>query len=73
MPRNLDRRVESTFPIQAIKLKNIVIENILKSYLKDNVKARVLNNEGEYQKKKSGKGDEEFCVHEYFMQSVFDI
>lgn len=49
MPRNLDRRVEVIVPITNPKLKNKV-KSILTTYLKDNLKARVLNPDGSYQK-----------------------
>lgn len=71
MPRNLDRRVESTFPVNDVKLKNILIENILKPYLKDNVKARILNNEGNYVRQVPGNNIEPFSIQEYFMMNSF--
>jgi polyphosphate kinase len=48
MQRNLDRRVEVTFPIEDKKIKDYVINTILKVYLKDNSKARVLSSGMEY-------------------------
>jgi polyphosphate kinase len=47
MGRNLDRRVELLFPIEDIKLKNKV-KGILEVYIKDTVKARLLNSDGSY-------------------------
>ncbi|MEW9123880.1 MAG: RNA degradosome polyphosphate kinase [Thermotaleaceae bacterium] len=64
MPRNLDRRVEILFPVEAKELKEKIIE-ILKITLEDNVKARIVNHEGKYKKidrrgKKHRHSQEEF-------------
>lgn len=50
MERNFDRRVEILFPIEDKRLKEDCIE-ILNLYLTDNVKCRVLNNNGSYTRK----------------------
>ncbi len=47
MPRNLDRRVEIIFPVLEDSLKEKAI-HILDVELKDNVKARVLESDGNY-------------------------
>lgn len=49
MQRNLDRRVEISFPIEDVKLKDYLLNTILKVYLKDNVKARILSPDMNYQ------------------------
>ena len=48
MPRNLDRRVEVITPIQVPEIKEFLIEDYLKAYLRDNVKAHELGPEGCY-------------------------
>ena len=48
MQRNLDRRVELLFPIEDASIKDHIIHNILELYLKDNVKARIMNKDGKY-------------------------
>lgn len=48
MQRNLDRRVEVTFPIEDPALKQELIKTVIKYSLKDNVKTRVLNSDGTY-------------------------
>lgn len=48
MQRNLDRRVEITFPIQDPEIKSFIKDSILKTLLEDNVKARVLLPTGKY-------------------------
>lgn len=47
MPRNLDRRVEITFPVEQEDLKKRIIE-ILSITLSDTVKARLQRKEGKY-------------------------
>jgi polyphosphate kinase len=48
MPRNLDRRVETVFPILDPDLRNRVRDEVLLLELRDNVKARELDAEGVY-------------------------
>ncbi len=52
MPRNLDRRVEAMFPIEAPALKRRVVEEIFETALRDNVKRRVLKVDGNYERVK---------------------
>lgn len=48
MPRNLNGRVETMFPVSDPRLVNVLREEILAAYLADNVKARVMNADGTY-------------------------
>jgi polyphosphate kinase len=48
MPRNLDRRVEILFPVQAPALVRYLRDEVLGVYLADNVKARQLLPDGTY-------------------------
>ncbi len=48
MQRNLDRRVETTFPVLNNELKKYIKEEILFSCLLDNIKSRVLLPTGKY-------------------------
>ncbi|MDH7603883.1 MAG: polyphosphate kinase 1 [Melioribacter sp.] len=48
MQRNLDRRVEITFPVKDLEHKEFLKKHILDTCLKDNVKARVLLPTGKY-------------------------
>jgi polyphosphate kinase len=48
MQRNLDRRVETSFPIESPKLRNEIQKTILRFCLKDNVKARELHSDMSY-------------------------
>jgi polyphosphate kinase len=57
MPRNLDRRVEALCPIRNDLLKLRLRDEILGSYLADNVKARQLMSDGRYVRKSRGPGE----------------
>jgi polyphosphate kinase len=48
MPRNLSRRVEVVFPVENPKLIRRLRDEILKTYMADNVKARRLDSDGKY-------------------------
>jgi polyphosphate kinase len=48
MQRNLDRRVEILFPVKDEKLKSTIMKTIIKAYLRDNIKARMLLSDGTY-------------------------
>jgi polyphosphate kinase len=48
MNRNLDRRVEVVIPVKDQRLRRYLREVLLDAYLRDNVKARLLDAEGIY-------------------------
>lgn len=52
MPRNLDRRVEILFPVENPRLIRFLREEVLATYLADNVKARKLCADGTYERLK---------------------
>ncbi len=65
MPRNLDKRVEITFPVEDEELKERICD-VLKVQLEDNVKAHILLPDGTYEKPdRRGRiqrnSQEEFC------------
>ncbi len=72
MPRNLDRRIETVFPIERPQLQDEVRE-IIRLMLTDNVKARVLQPDGTWQKvstaarEGTGKREPSVSVQEYFL------
>lgn len=57
MPRNLDRRIETLFPIEDPSLKQDLID-LLNIYLMDNVKARLLRADGSYVSLSPGPKDQ---------------
>jgi polyphosphate kinase len=48
MPRNLDRRVEILFPIEAPELRREIVENVVAVYLRDTAKGHILQPDGTY-------------------------
>ncbi|HMA35149.1 MAG TPA: polyphosphate kinase 1 [Chloroflexia bacterium] len=48
MPRNLDHRVETLFPVEDENLRNFIVNDVLELYLRDTVKARILQPDGMY-------------------------
>ena len=66
MTRNLYERCEVVFPIEDAKLAQRVSEEILGSYLRDNVKARLLQPNGDYVRVVPDGAP--FSAQEYFMQ-----
>ena len=66
MTRNLDRRVEVVAPVLDPQLRKYLKDTVLAAYLRDNVKARVLNAEGIYEPPELGAGEEPFNSQTYF-------
>ncbi len=56
MPRNMDRRIEIAFPIENKEVKARLLSEILQITWSDNVKARVLQADGKYIKRKAAPG-----------------
>jgi len=69
MPRNLDRRVEVVFPIEDKKMVQHIRDKILMIYLKDNVKARIMNSDGSYHRVKRDRGQRIIDSQEWFIKA----
>ena len=67
MPRNLDRRVEVLFPIEDPALIDRLRCEILDTYLRDNVKARVMQPDGTYERVRPAPGAEPINSQEWFI------
>lgn len=65
--RNLDRRVEILFPIQDMRLVEHIRDDILRIYLADNVKARILLPDGTYKRIQPEPGAEHINAQEWFI------
>jgi polyphosphate kinase len=59
MPRNLDRRVETLFPVEDPQIRAALRDQILQVHLRDNMQARVLMPEGDYKRIVPKNGEEE--------------
>lgn len=68
MSRNLDRRVEILFPVEEERLMEEV-KHILEIQLADTLKARILTNDGSYQRV-DRRGKPGLCAQEYFCQEA---
>jgi polyphosphate kinase len=67
MPRNLYDRVEVLFPLKDEVLRQRIIDEVLPTYLADNLKARVLGSDGTYSYIRRGRSAKAFSVQEHFM------
>lgn len=72
MPRNLDRRVETWFPIQAPDLKQRLLDEILAIELADTAKARYLLPDGSYERLLPAEGDPPLDAQRWFMEHARD-
>jgi polyphosphate kinase len=66
MSRNLDRRVEVVMPVLDPQLKSYLKDTVLAAYLRDNVKARVMNPDGSYTRPHVEPGEESFNAQLFF-------
>ncbi len=58
MPRNLDRRVETIFPVDSAEMKARIVEEILSIQMSDNLKTRELQPDGSYKRLRPKDGAE---------------
>jgi polyphosphate kinase len=72
MPRNLDRRVETWFPIQAPELKRRLLDEILAIEMADTVKARILRSDGTYERVLPAEGEQPLEAQRWFMDHARD-
>ncbi|HEV7474790.1 MAG TPA: polyphosphate kinase 1 [Pyrinomonadaceae bacterium] len=70
MTRNLDRRVEVVTPILDATLKRHLKDVVLGTYLRDNLKARVLNSDGLYERVPMAEGEAPFNCQLHFEGSI---
>jgi polyphosphate kinase len=50
MPRNLDHRVEVVFPVEREEHLRYLRDNVLETYLEDNMSARIMQSDGTYKR-----------------------
>ncbi len=70
MPRNLDRRVETVFPIESNALKIEVRDVLLQKQLEDTVKARILQPDGQYIRRQPAPGAQPFDSQNWFIEQT---
>ncbi len=69
MPRNLNRRVEIVFPVENMSLIRHVRDDILQTYLNDNLRTRRMKPDGSYARLKPADGEEGVDVQLTFLKS----
>jgi polyphosphate kinase len=67
MPRNFHRRVEVMFPVEDPLLKGRILKEVIPTYLRDNVRARLLETDGSYARLKPRDGEEVHRSQEEFL------
>jgi polyphosphate kinase len=70
MPRNFFRRVEVMFPVLAAELKSRILDEIIPTYLADNVRARRLDAAGVFHLPRPAPEDEPHRCQVEFLQRV---
>jgi polyphosphate kinase len=69
MPRNFDRRVEVITPIHDPEMKKYLKDEVLKIYLRDNMKARRLLPDGKYERVRAATEETKINSQEYFLRA----
>ena len=69
MTRNLDKRIELMFPIEAAEDKTRVVE-VLRAMFRDNVKSRALAADGSYSRRNAAPGERPFRAQQELQQDV---
>jgi polyphosphate kinase len=67
MTRNLDRRVEILFPVESPRLRDMVLHDLLKIYLHDNLNARRLRANGWYERLLPEKDSEPLNAQDWML------
>ncbi len=69
MPRNLDRRVETLFPVEDMRLKTALRDEILKIHMNDNVKSRRMLPDGSYERVQPTDGEPEIDSQRWLIKN----
>jgi polyphosphate kinase len=67
MQRNLDHRVEVVFPLEKQEHVRYLRDQVLETYLRDNLRARLMQPNGEYKRRKPGSGQERIDIQAWLM------
>ncbi|MEN6482770.1 MAG: polyphosphate kinase 1 [Anaerolineaceae bacterium] len=70
MPRNLNQRVEVLFPVEDQKLIRFLHDEVLQTYLKDNVKTRLMLPDGTYKRLEPGKNEPRINAQNEFIHFI---
>jgi polyphosphate kinase len=67
MPRNINRRVEVLFPIQDKRMARFLRNEVLMTYLADNIKARYMLSNGSYRRATPGAKEKPLNSQEWLI------
>jgi polyphosphate kinase len=67
MPRNINRRVEVLFPVEDRRLIRYLRDDVLTTYLSDNIKARRMLSNGSYERKGPGVKEKPLNAQEWLI------
>ena len=67
MPRNLNRRIETLIPVEAVTVRNQVMNQIMLANIIDTANSWNLMPTGKYERRPAGKAP--FSAHNYFMEN----
>ncbi len=70
MPRNLNGRVETVFPIKDANVRKNIRDNLLKVWMADNTKARELQSDGSYRRLSPAQGETPVNSQSLLMQQA---
>ena len=70
MPRNFDRRVEVMFPIESEELRRRIVDELIPTYLNDNVRTRTLRPDGTYARATPGNNVPHRCQVELLQRAA---
>lgn len=71
MPRNLNRRVEVVFPVEDARFVRHLRDEVLETYLNDNLRAREMLPDGTYTRRKPGPNELPLDVQRAFLRRRF--
>ena len=72
MDRNLNRRVEVVFPVENPQHVHHLRENVLGAYLRDNLRARVMQADGTYERLAPKDGKDKLDVQDWLMERNYN-
>ena len=67
MQRNLNHRVEVVFPVESPKHVRYLRDEVLQSYLKDDMRARVMQGDGSYRRQEPQKEEKVMDIQDWLM------
>jgi polyphosphate kinase len=67
MPRNLDRRVETLFPVKDARIRSYIWNSVLEAELHNNQRARELNSDGTYVRRQPAEDEPAVCSQQWLL------